>query len=341
MTLDLEDIARLAGVSRSTVSRVLNNRPDVKESTRQRVLKIIEQHNYHPNNLARALVTQRTRILSLVIPQPIVDVFTEPYNPIVIQGVTVEASQSDYAVMLWMGSSTEEEQRFCDRILSNDQFDGLIMISSLADDPIVKRLAQAHFPFLLLGPPPVEGINFINTDNFGGAREAVLHLIDLDWQRIGMITGPETLLAARDRLAGYYDAMQAAGRLVDPALVVEGGYGEAAGYQAMLTLIDRGADAVFVSSDVMALGALRAAQDSGRRVPDDLGIVGFDDIPSAATSSPALTTVHQPIQDLGGVATRTLINILDGSLEEPHQEILPTELIVRETCGASRKGSQH
>lgn len=334
MPLGIEEIARLAGVSRSTVSRVVNNHPDVREVTRHKVMQVIEQYNYSPNTVARALVTQKTNVLSVVIPQPAKDVFGEPYNAIVVQTIIQEANRSDYAVMLWMGSPDPDEQaRFTDRLLRSSQFDGLIMISLVEDDPIVARLQHSEVPFIVLGPPPAENLNYINSDNVGGAYLAVEHLIQLGRQRIGMITGPVTLRAARDRIQGYYQAMADYERTVDPAQVIEGGYGEQFGYERMRELLARGVDAAFVSSDIMAIGALRAVKDAGLRVPDDVAIVGFDDIPAAATSNPALTTIDQGIPEFGVLATQALIGILEGTVQEPFHQIVPTRLVVRSTCG--------
>ncbi len=335
MTLNIDDIARLAGVSRSTVSRVLNNHVDVSDKTRAKIRQIIEEHDYNPNSVARALARQKTQVLSLVIPQVVTDVFSEPYNATVIQHVTQTANAMDYAILLWMGNDNPaEESRFFDRILHSSHVDGLIVISSVEGDQIANRLLQLHLPFILIGPPFADDINYINADNFDGVYKAVSHLITLGWDRIGIITGPTTLRVTHDRVRGYEMAMRDHDRPVDRSLVVEGGYGESHGYRQMTHLLEMGVDAVFVSSDVMALGALRAAQDAGRRVPDDLGIVGFDDLPIAQTSNPPLTTVRQPIVHFGVLAAQALIGILEDELPQPYQKIIPTELVVRKTCGA-------
>lgn len=191
MPLGIEDIARLAGVSRSTVSRVVNNHPDVKDVTRQKGLGVIDQYNYSHDSVARALVTQKTNVLSLVIPQPARNVFGEPYNAIVVRNVIQEANRNDYAVMLWMGSTDPDEQgHFTDRLLSSSHFDGLIMISSVEGDPLIKRLTDYDVRFIMPGPPFADGIHYINSNNISGARMAVAPLIAHGRQRIGMISGP-------------------------------------------------------------------------------------------------------------------------------------------------------
>lgn len=335
-SLNIGDIARMAGVSRSTVSRVLNDQPDVSEKTRKKVLRIIEENNFNPNSVARALAKQKTQVLSLVVPQAATDVFSEPYNAIVIQSATKTANEHDYAILLWMGSDDpSEEDRFFDRILRSSHFDGMVIISSVQGDQIANRLRQLAMPFVLLGPPFAEDINFINVDNFDGAYQATEHLIKLGWQRIGMITGPDNLRVTHDRVNGFKHAMSQANRAPVSSHIIEGGYGEEHGYRCMKHLIGLGLDAVFVSSDVMALGALRAAHDLGKRVPEEVGIVGFDDLPIAQTSVPALTTVRQPISQFGKLATEALIGILHEEVEQPFQHIISTELVVRETCGAN------
>jgi LacI family transcriptional regulator, galactose operon repressor len=336
MPQNLEDIARLAGVSRSTVSRVINHHPNVSQRTRDRIMKVIEEQGFRPNLAARALVTQQTRCLSLVIPQAVAETFTDPYFPTLVQGVAQKANQCDYSVVLWIGNSAEEEERLCERILNHSLFDGLILASVVNDDPLIPRLAKAGFPFVLIGPPQLDNLNYIDVDNVRSAQVAVSHLIRLGWKRIGTITGPLTMGAAQDRLAGYRRALERAGRAVDNTLIVEGDFLENSGYLAMTMLLQRHVDAVFVASDMMALGAMRAIREAGLRVPGDIALVGFDDVPAAAASTPPLTTVRQPIRELGVQATQILIDLLNGVVEQPHQVILPAQLIVRDTCGATR-----
>jgi LacI family transcriptional regulator len=335
MNQNLEDIARLAGVSRSTVSRVINNHPNVSAQTRQRVQAVIQAQHFRPNLAARALVTQHTHVLSLVIPLDIADTFTDPFFPTLIRGVTTTANQYDYAVMLWVGDSAEEEERFYQRILNNSLCDGIVITQSFNTDPMIPRLQSAGYPFVVVGPPQVDHLNYIDVDNLRAAQVAVAHLIRLGYERIGTITGRLTLGASQDRLQGYKQALERAGRPIQNDLIVEGQFNEISGYTGMKTLLQRGVDAVFAASDMMALGAMRAVHEQGLRIPDDIAVVGFDDMPVAATSSPPLTTVRQPIRDMGGLAAQALIDLLNGRLEEPYQLVLPAPLIVRESCGAT------
>ncbi len=334
--LNLEDIAKLAGVSRSTVSRVINNHPYVSDDTRQKVLQVVQEHNYRPNLAARALVTQQTRVVSLVIPQAVATTFIDPYFSVIIQSIMVRAQQHDYAVMLWVGDGTEEVGRFCDRILGNTFFDGVLVASAISNDPLLPRLKAAGFPFVVIGPPEMEDANYIDVDNVRGAQMAVSHLLRLGRQRIGLIAGPLNLFSARHRMQGYRQALERDGRALDPHLVVEGNYTEKSGYLAARTLLRHHVDAIFACNDLMAIGAMRAIEENGLCVPDDVSVIGFDDTPTISPTAIALTTVRQPIDQLGQTAIQALIDLLAGTLATPHQVVLPVELIVRETCGAMR-----
>lgn len=333
MKYNLKDIARLAGVSKSTVSRVVNNQPNVNERTRQKVLDVIRQHNFRLNTAARALVTQQTRVLSVIIPQPLASTFTDPYFPSVIQSVSKVANEHDYAIMLWIGNDMEEEDRFGERILMNGLFDGALIASAVDNDPLVGRLSKAGFPYVLIGPPQFAHANYVDIDNRTGAYQAVVHLIGLHRRRIGTITGPSNMGAAKDRLCGYRNALSDAGVSYDANLVYEGNYDEPSGYQGALALLRQHVDAIFAASDMMALGVLRALTDHDVKVPDDVAVVGFDDMPFSSHTKPTLTTVHQPIAELGADAARTLIRLVEGQLVEPYQVIFPAHLVVRESCG--------
>src|SRR5690606_4313945 len=232
MNQNLEHIARLAGVSRSTVSRVINNHPNVKPETRARVQAIIREQNFRPNAAARTLVTQESNVLSLVIPQAVASTFTDPYFPMLIQSITAKANELDYALMLWIGNSNEMADRFAQRVLENSLFGGLLIAAAVNNDPLIPYLVNVQIPFLIIGPPPLPELNFIDVDNLGAARAAVSHLIDMGWKRIGTITGPLNMGAAAARLDGYRLALQEAGLTVDEALIVEGRFDEPSGYEA-------------------------------------------------------------------------------------------------------------
>lgn len=332
--LNLEDIARMAGVSKSTVSRVVNHHPNVSESTRTRVMRVISEQNFRPNSAARALVTQHTRVLSVVIPQPYGETFNDPFFLLVLQSVSRTAALSDYAIMLWIGGHEEHEERFAERILQNAYFDGILIMSADDRDPILHTLGRAGYPFVQIGPPQFEGANFVDANNRRGAYDAGKYLASLGYRRIGLIAGPLDKGEARDRLIGCLDGLAESGVSPLPEWIAEGNFDEASGYRAMRRLLRHDLQAVFASNDSMALGALRALDEAGLRVPDQMAIVGFDDMPFAATTKPPLTTVRQPIAEIGEAAARMLVELVEGEAAGHRQMILPTHLIVRESCGA-------
>jgi LacI family transcriptional regulator len=334
MPLTLEDIARMAGVSRSTVSRVINNDPNVNEKTRQSVRKVIDELNFQPNLAARSLAAGQTRILGLVIPVVIGTLFSDPFFPLLLQSIISACNQKDYSIMLWL-AEPEYERRTIHQVLYNGLIEGVILSSYKMSDPIIQSLAERKLPFVAVGRNPLrDDISYVDTDNYNGAREATRHLISLGRRRIATITGAMEMVAGLDRLKGYQDELKEAGMPYDPQMVLEGGFTEDAAYDCMQRLILLKPDAVFAASDSMAAAALRCIQEAGLRVPEDISLVGFDDIPLASRTLPQLTTIRQPFADLGGVAVETLAKLIDNPSSGPYRNILPTSLVIRSSCGA-------
>ena len=338
MATTLEEIARQAGVSRSTVSRVINNHPNVAHDTRQRVLSVAERLNYHPNIAARGLAAGQTGIIGLVIPMGVPALFTDPYFPLLIQGIASACNANDRSVMLWL-AEPEYERRTIRQILQGGLIDGVILASALVNDPILDALLNGGLPFIQVGRHPTGAhVSYVDVDNVNSSREMVAHLLRLGYRRIGTITGPRNMIAGADRLQGYIAALRDRGITPNPELIAEGDFTEEGGYAAMRRLLRSAPEAVFVASDAMAVGALRALREAGKRVPEDIAIAGFDDMPFAAHTDPPLTTVHQPVQQMGAVAAETLIDLIRASSTDaevrPQRIVLPTELIIRVSCGA-------
>jgi LacI family transcriptional regulator len=334
---NLEDIGRLAGVSRSTVSRVINDDPHVAADTRAKVLEIIKQANYQPNMAARGLAAGRTQILGIVIPRGVADLFSDPYFPLLIQAISSACNALDYSVMLWL-AEPEHERRMIRKILYSGLIDGAIVACALMDDPVVDAFAEAQLPFILVGRHPSGGpVSYVDVDNVSAARDIVMHLLRLGHRRVATISGPRNMVPGVDRLEGYVTALRQRGLAPDPNLMVEGDFTEAGGQAAMQRLLPHAPEAVFAASDMMAVGALRALREAGRRVPEDVAVVGFDDMPFAARTDPALTTVRQPIHRTGVTAAETLIDMIVHPDAIPRRIILPTEIAVRESCGSGRR----
>jgi LacI family transcriptional regulator, galactose operon repressor len=334
MTLTLEQIAVIAGVSRATVSRVINIDPNVSDKTRARVMRVIQEFNFQPNRAARSLAGGRAGVIGLVIPVGVGTIFAEPFFSLLIQGVTSESNSRDVSTMLWL-AEPDYERRMITKILYNGLVDGLIISSTTSDDPLIEAICRSHMPFVVVGRYPCqEELTYVDSDNLSGAHQAVEHLLGLGRQRIATITGPQNTAVGQDRYQGYVQVLQQHGLPVLPELVVESDFTDGGGYAAIQRLLPHHPGAVFVASDWMALGAMRALREAGARVPEDIALVGFDDIPLASQTMPPLTTIRQQILQIGALASQMLLNLLDNPASPPVQKILPTELVIRQSSGA-------
>ena len=332
--LTIRQIAKLAGVSRSTVSRVINDHPSVSQETRAQVLQVVAETGFRPDPIARSLSSRRADIIGLVVPLAIQSLFEDPFFPRLMQGISKGCDSHDYTLTLFLLHSLEEEAKLYARISRRQLLDGVIVTATRGGDPLIPQLIANRIPFVMHGRHEDPRVSFVDVDNVTGAYTAVTHLVRLGRRRIALITGPSGSLAAEDRRRGYLDALQQRRVPVDGSLIIHGDFTETSGYEAMQRLLPYEPDAVFVASDSMALGALRALREAGKRVPDDIAMVGFDDMPQAATADPPLTTIRQPIQRTGALAVEILIDILENGAEPARRVILPTELVIRASCGA-------
>ena len=330
-------VARAAHVSTQTVSRVINNRPDVAPGTRQRVLQAIEQLGYRPNALARSLIQQRSHTLG-VVAMP-----GDYYGPSrTLVGIEQQTRDLNYSLLLDLlhHPETADVGRILNRLLSR-QVDGIVWaVPEIGNnrDWLEEGLAQLSVPVVLLNMAPRPHAASVSIDNREGGRQAAEHLLSHGYRNIGIITGPEDWWEARQRQLGWQDALQATGTPAGERQVVHGNWSAesgAAGLQQLLLQFPQ-ADAVFASNDQMALGVLQAASRRGRAVPSSLGVVGFDDIPESAFFSPTLTTVRQPLIELGCAAVKALARLIEagqeGSLRPPVEALtFSTDLVVRES----------
>lgn len=331
----LEEVARSAGVSRSTVSRVINEEMNVSDETRARVWRAVEQLGYRPNAAARSLASRHSQIISIVIPQAANTVFAEPFFTRLFQGIHDRATELGYHIMLSIRSREDGDLNELHLNATRGQLlDGLIVTSARIDDPVLERLLAMELPFVTIGRDPVHPqVSTVDADNVGGASAAVSHLIRMGRQRIATITGPQTVIPGVDRLTGCRLALKKHDLPFDKALIAPGEFTRAGGYQAMQTLLKEKPDAVFVASDLMAYGAMAALAQAGVRIPEDIAIVGFDDFDASAHTYPPLTTVRQPVYELGTLAAATLIDWIEGRSASPQHHTLPTELVIRRSCG--------
>ncbi|WP_425833405.1 LacI family DNA-binding transcriptional regulator [Streptomyces fractus] len=335
----LEEVAARAGVGRGTVSRVINGSPRVSEATRTAVEAAVAELGYVPNTAARALAANRTDAIALVVPEPETRFFTEPYFSDVLRGVGAELADTEMQLILTFAGNDRERQRLA-QYLGAHRVDGVLLVSVHADDPLPDLLGQLEIPAVVSGRrSATEPLPSVDSDNYAGARSAVEHLLSRGRRTIATIAGRLDVYGAQRRVDGYRDSLAGAGQEVDERLIVEGNFSEEGGRTAMAELLAArpDLDAVFAASDVMAAGARQVLREAGRRIPDDVALVGFDDSAIARHMDPPLTSVRQPMEEMGRAMTDLLLTeiadrrpAVSRSLDCP-QLMLPTELVVRES----------
>jgi LacI family transcriptional regulator len=336
--LTLEDVAKQAGVSRSTASRVVNNDRNVSDKVRKRVQQVIHTTGYQPHAAARSLASQRSRMIGLVLPRTVSSFFTDPYFPRLTQGVAQACNQHNLTLGLFILATQEDEERIFPRVSRQGLLDGIIVQTAQKGDKLINRLIYSNFPLIVAGRPfNTNGVSYIDVDNIQSAMLAINHLVSLGYKRIGTITGMMNSTAGIDRQVGYEKAMHDHGWQVDEALIAEGDFTEQSGYTAMQKLLSARPDAVFAASDTMAVGAIRAVREAGLCVPGDIAVVGFDDLPVASLSDFKLTTIRQPIIQFGAQAVESLIDLIENGTKPSRRIIMDTELVIRDSCGASLK----
>ena len=340
----LEAVASRAGVGRGTVSRVINGSAHVSPKARAAVLRAIDDLDYVPNRAARSLVTHRTDGIALVVSESEDRLFAEPFFAGVVRGVSAEIADTAFQLWLAMANGSSDRSRLS-RHLTAQHVDGVLLLSLHGDDDLPRLLERRGLPTVLGGRPTgFTPESFVDVDNHAGARLAVDHLVAQGRRRIATIAGPQDMMAGVARLTGYREALAEAdlagsgsgtrnGSGTGDDLVAHGEFSESSGRTAMEELLARrpDLDAVFAASDPMAFGAMRAIKDSGRRIPDDVAVVGFDGSPAAGNTEPPLTTVSQPAEAMGRHMARLLLARIAGeSVDEPGVILVP-ELVVRDS----------
>ncbi|MFN8473128.1 MAG: LacI family DNA-binding transcriptional regulator [Anaerolineae bacterium] len=330
----IKDVAARAGVSYQTVSRVLNGKGEVSDDTRQRVQTAIDDLDYRPSAIARSLVSQRTHVLGLFTAD-----FSDYTHARIIEGAEAEARHQGYLIFVSGGDRGPDGEPLSTPLLSQHQTEGLLIVyhGSDRDTGALFEHISSDLPVVTIGYGRDRShVVSLGIANVQGGRLATEHLLSLGHRRVALISGPRQFYASQERYVGYTQALAQADLQVDQRLVDAGDWTSASGYAAMLRLLDSASfDAVFVQNDRMAMGALQALRERGLRVPDDMAVVGFDDIPSTPYFDPSLTTVHQPNFELGRAAAQTLIDIIHGAPPPAEPIRLATHLVVRLSCGAT------
>ena len=309
----LDEVAKLAGVSRATASRAINGADRVSPKARAAVEAAVRTLGYSPNPAARSLVTRRTDSIAVVVPEPDERVFADPFFARTLRGTTQVLSERDLQLVLLLARPGEEEARTL-RYLRNRHVDGALVVSHHRHDTLAGHLADLHLPCVFIGRPwnSADRVAYVDTDNVAGGREATEELISRGRRRIGTIAGPADMSAGIDRLAGWRSAVLAAGQ--DDKAVEHGDFTEHGGEAAAKKLLDRHPelDGIVVASDLMAVGALKVLKAAGRRVPEDVAVIGYDDLGVSERADPPLTTIRNPIREMAEQATRLLLEQIDG-----------------------------
>jgi DNA-binding LacI/PurR family transcriptional regulator len=331
----LEEVAARAGVSRATASRVLRGDAKVSERARDAVLEAAQAISYVPNLAARSLVTGRSDSIAFLVEETEERMFADPFFLGMLRSAQEAVAEAGLQLVFTVMNRPEDRQRFL-AYAAGGHVDGVLLLSMHGQDQLPQRLESLGVPTVLSGRP-LSGrrrLWYVDADNVGGGRLATAHLLASGRRHVATVAGPLDMCAGQDRLAGYRAAVEADGRDYDESLVSVGDFTASGGHTAALALLERrpDVDAIFAASDLAAFGVVRALRESGRRVGDDVAVIGFDDIPAAAEQVPALSTVRQPIPALGTTMTRLLLDRIEGRDDRPRRTVLPVELVLRQSA---------
>lgn len=325
----IREVAERAGVSLTTVSHVINNTRFVSEEKKLRVQEAMQELNYRPNALARSLRSGKTHTLGLILPDS-----SNPFFADIGRSLEATAFDLGFSVILCNTEGDPSREEFYVDVLSKKQVDGMIFVATGDQANSLNLLLEENIPVVVVDRcfPEIE-VDTVITDNRLGGQLATQHLIELGHKRIACITGPSNLTPSAERVTGYQEAVEEAGIALDPALIMQGDYHPKSGQNvtsAMLKLKNP-PSAIFACNDLMAIGAMRAVVAAGLRVPEDISIIGFDDIELARYSTPPLTTIAQPILEIGSEAARLMVDRIKDEKLLPQQIVLPTRLVLRES----------
>jgi DNA-binding LacI/PurR family transcriptional regulator len=327
----LDEVAQAAGVSRSTASRVLTSDPRVSPDARRAVERAASKLGYVPNQAGRALSTGRSDAVALVVFEPTTLLFGDPFIPRLLRGLGDILNSRDIQLILLAPQSAPDSDRV-ERYVAAGHVDGALLVSLPSSHPLPGRLASRGIPVVIGGrPTEADRFNYVDVDNVAGAAHAVAHLVAGGRRTIATVTGRRDVSAGQDRLAGYRQGLQAAGLPADDALIEAGDFTSDGGARAIRFLLIKRPrlDAVFVASDLMAVGVLQVLAEAGRRVPEDVAVVGYDDDPMAAALQPPLSSVRQPIEEMGREMARLLMDAIRSPDRPPRKVLLTTRLEVR------------
>lgn len=337
MKVTIKDVAKLAKVSPSTVSRVISDNSRISEETKRIVNEAMKELGYHPNEVARSLVNKSTHTIGVIMPKSAHLSLSNPFFPEALRGISARANEKGFYVMLSMEDNEMDKHSNIENIVRAGVVDGVVMLYSRLEDKTFNMLKDTNFPFVVVGKP-VNGnankVNYVDNDNIGAAYDAVTHLINKGRDSIGLITGPLNLVVSLDRLEGYKRALLDNGMEYKPEWVQEAEFSQEGGFSAMENLLSKGScpKAILATDDLLGLGAIKAIKKAGLKIPKDVAVISFNNIPAAEFLTPSLTSVDINPFELGYEATELLFQCLDGKKATSQARIVPTRLIIRESC---------
>jgi DNA-binding LacI/PurR family transcriptional regulator len=334
MSVTIKDVAKAAGVSPSTVSRVISNHARISRKTSIKVKEIMNVLGYHPNMMAKSLVSRTTNTIGIILPRPAEELFVNFFFAEFIRGIATQAARSGYDLLMTTGASEKEELEAITRIVKGKRVDGIIILYSRPNDSIINFLNKENFPFVLIGrSDEFPDTLCVDNDNIQAAYDATNHLISQGHQRIGFVSGPSNLSVSQDRLDGYNKALRNANLPMRSDWIVEGEFLQESGYRAMsfiMNLPDR-PTALVTIDDIVTYGVLRGLTELGYRVPHDLSLVSFNNLALSELTSPPISSIDIGIYQLGYTASHTLLNFIQDNAAHKTRTIIPHRLIIRES----------
>lgn len=342
MTVTIKDVAKLAGVSPSTVSRVIANSSRISEKTKVTVRDAMKELGYHPNMIARSLASQSTQTIGLVAPSSADLIFQNPFFPTVLRGISEGAHEKQYSLHMTTGQTEKEIYEDVVKMVQGRRVDGVILLYSKVEDRVLSYLMERKFPFVVIGKPfkEVEKVTHVDNDNFRAAKDVTSHLVKLGHERIAFVGGNLNFVVTIDRVLGYEKALRDEGITMRNEYVIHEEFLREGGREAVkeLLALEEPPTALVVSDDLMALGVLNTLNEIGIRVPEDISVVSFNNVMLAEMSRPPLTSVDINILELGFESAKNLIQMIENPKEPVKRVIIPYELVKRQSCGVYLNG---
>jgi len=334
MNVTIKDVAKISGVSPSTVSRVISNNPRISDETKRIVRESMKKLGYHPNAIAQSLVNRSTNTIAIVMPQSTEKAFLNPFFPQALSGIASAAHEKNYYLLLSTGSTEAEQLISVEKIINGGRVDGIIIMYSSVNNIILETAKKLNTPIVIIGKPleAVEKILYVDNDNVEAARDVTEKLINNGHKKIAYISGPFEFVVCLDRLDGYRNALLENQLEFDRELISEGEFTQEDGYKCMMKLLQskERPTAVVVTDDIMAFGAIKAIKEAGLKIPEEVEVISFNNIPLAEFCRPALTSVDTDAYSLGFEASKLMIEQIKGDVDR-HRVIVPTSIIYRET----------